>query len=39
MGGQHDAPGLIPGVSQEEAEAIQALTSLQDDPTLAPMSH
>ncbi len=40
LGGQHDAPGLIPGVSQAESESdtIQALTSLQADPTLAFMS-
>ena len=33
MGGQHDSWG------QAEAEAIHALTSLQDDSSLAPMSH
>lgn len=26
MGGQHDAPGLIPGVSQAESDTFQALT-------------
>jgi len=39
MGGQHDTPGLIPGVSQAESDTIQALTSLQADPTLTFMSH